>query len=1132
MEPVIGSVSGPEQTRLPSNGRTSLSLGTVHRMQRPSAATTPILTPTGGSSSSPQLAFRFAPPNAANDQHAQDAPRHPAEARLAAELNAESSRLVASSAPATPRGESGPPRFGSMATRYTIGLHVRDRSRDPGPSLRREEEIDGDSASDFSDDDLLWPRKLYSRQTTPQPPSRLFTLADFEPVRLKILKRGEVKMLVEYYYEHVHSFAPRCSEHYAAWTPEVISELVEREPILLGAILSIASRYCHSGATNIWPDDQQPSRGRSTTTRTSSGTSGHPSPVSWRTHLEIGSWTHAKVGRALFDPTLHTIGTVEALLMLSEWSTIDIDAADMMDAPKVPERDFGNEDDEDEESMSDGSDDDSTEGLNEAAIDPGGGAQLAAAGESATAGTKRKRQGNSGERRKRRVRRRTNFLPKAHLFDAMAWQLISMAARMAEALDIHNEASYYGLDSASPESRRNAERRLNIWMRVVHCDTQLSIRLGRRGMTDGALTPAWLEVLRSHAFHVLESGRVKLRAPTGIADARISPRRSKILAEALQRAKEQNLVHAEDIEERDNMSAWVETRAFAELMETVAHARDMIHLKSSTTEAILLDDKFEVTLRCIRTSLEAWARWVSARVGNTMGALRLRLEYHELRLYAYGPALDALVQRISRVRSARSAAQANDMLSANENLIIHPAYPFAVEAVGAAQTMIRMLTSEIESLRCAPARYFLLIVYASLFLLKASAASSVLLPLPRCLASVQAVINTLLVAGPDRTHLCRRYALLLRKYAKQFIKLEVEDNTSKLHTPVVGGPEGFGGSAGGGASAPVATSLADDAGTMDGIQARDLSLQGSSSAAQQSQLQNSALLAQAAGGAVVPTSESWTSAAPSASFTPVLASLYPTLGATAGHGGTASGLGNGDVLTAFDWMWDDMVNPNFGTGNDVVDVDDFLQWLDTAAGAPNSGGSALSGNLAMNFDVDPGRQTVSDSSLTTRQISGVEGFPSLSSVVDQSAQRTFPTQSGPNLTGASSQLLLVTPTSHQAPTGSQATSTDLGTSVNRGHASANGPDFGGSTARMDGSFAMPPPMSGYGPTALQPSAVTASMDVDVAGPDGSGGLLPGGGGNAQSLGLGDGQGVEGGGDLRKLTSGWFASVMGSINRMS
>ncbi|KAE8201360.1 hypothetical protein CF328_g2693, partial [Tilletia controversa] len=1119
------------------NGRSSLSLGAVHRMQRPIP--------------SPQTSFQFQPPPSIPEAGREKAKEQGGMASVpAAQSQAPIHKIISASAPSTPRGESGAGRFGS-------GTEQRPAVRQSRGALL-EPAMEEDDMADSSDDDLLWPRKIYSRQTTPQRSSRLFTLADFEPVRLKILKRGEVKMLVEYFFEHIHSFAPHCPEHYVTWSPEVISELVECEPILLGAILSIASRYCHSGAINVWPKTKatQPSA-TATLSKNAAGNGGNPQPVSWKTHLEISSWTHAKVGRALFDPSLHTIGTVEALLMLSEWSTIDIDTANMLDAhSKVPDRDFGNEDEEDEDVLSDGgsSDDDTADGADDGAAQRNNGPSTGADANSAV-GQKRKRRASAGGKHERKVRRRTNFLPKAHLFDAMAWQLISMAARMAEAMDIHNEASYYGLDSLSPESRDNAERRLKVWMRIVHADTQLSIRLGRRGMTDGALTPAWLEILRTHAFRVVETAPIRLRATVHIDGTQISPRRSVILAEAEQRARRENLAIPEEQEVRDRMIRWVETRAFAELMETVAHARDMIHLKSSTTAAILLDDKFEVTLRCIRTSLEAWARWVSARVGNTMSALRLRLEYHEARLYAYGPALDALVQRISRAR-ARGAAQANDMLSASENLLIHPAYPFAVEAVGAAQTMIRMLTSEIESLRCAPARYFLLIVYASLFLLKASAASSVLLPLPRCLASVQAVINTLLVAGPDRTHLCRRYALLIRKYAKQFILLEVEDNTTKMHTPVGGPSDTFIGQESG-------ATTASGPGALDEISCL-LGMSAPTSAPTHASRENdagphaqSAAPTLSASNNLIPTSEAWTSA-PSAGLAPGFGSLYVPFGTAANNtasgatNGTGSGtaMAGGNILTAYDWMWDDIVNPNFAAGNDVVDVDDFLQWLDTAGGAPASAGSGLDGGtLAVNFEQNAAaavhHQDVNGSSAHLQQGHSLgplqTGGPAALHRVQHQQQQEQMQHSSPrpsSLGGGAAQhsgMSAQTPSHYAAvitpkpddelnllmgsnglvPLVAAANPGDANMHM-RGASGASGPQATSSSSTG---------VDGFVPATTN-SAAAMDVDSGMAAAQGMAGLgfQPGSSG-AQQLG-------EEGGDLRQLTSGWFASVMGSINRMS
>ncbi|KAK0550908.1 zinc finger transcriptional activator [Tilletia horrida] len=1117
-----------------NNTRSSANSGAVHRMQRPNSAASP--QPSSQQSNAGPSTFAFRHGNGADSQAdgREKITRGRALAPVVTSLTSLKGvgadgasgsagpahsggplhRIMSASAPSTPRGESAPPKFGSRPG-ITDPFLGRDRSREgfAENSARagaggQDREVAGGDVSD-EDDEVLWPRKIYSRQTTPQKPSRAFTLADFEPVRLKIVKRGEVKML-----------------------------LVEREPILLGAILSIASRYCHSAARDVWPDQKPQDRHAKTSKGQGSSNGGFPQPVSWKTHLEISSWTHAKVGRALFDPLLHTIGTVEALLMLSEWSTIDMDAADMLDpSSKLPDRNLGNEDDDEEDVLSDDGSSDEDDDATFHEVDSGTSGTRPASpsqmqGDQSSvpvSGQKRKRRPSSGGRqRKRKIRRKTNFLPKAHLFDAMAWQLISMAARMAEALDIHNEASYYGLDSSSPESRANAERRLKIWMRVVHCDTQLSIRLGRRGMTDGALTPAWLELLRSSAFKVLETGPVKLRGPAHVDDARISSRRSRIVAEAEQAARVEGLSTPAQKEVRDRMNWWVETRAFAELMETVANAHTMIHLKSSTTEAILLDDKFEVTLRCIRTSLEAWARWTSERVGNTMSALRLRLEYHEARLYAYGPALDALVQRISRARSS-GFAQANDMLAANENLLIHPAYPFAVEAVGAAQTMIRMLTGQVESLRCAPARYFLLIVYASLFLLKATAASSVLLPLKRCLASVQAVIHTLLVAGPDRTHLCRRYALLIREYAKQFIMLEVEDgSTTKMQTPVVGASDNFAGPTNGQAHAHDELS-----GHATATSALPSTAEVPPMAGSISQAQTAPSLPAHAGLHATSGTDTW----PSSGLTPALTSLYgsfpqPTGSSQVGHqgnaalgisaGGTGNGGGGVDLLRAYDWMWDDMVNPNLAGGNEVIDVDDFLQWLDAAGGAPTSGGSALGSTVAMNFEQGNNGSEEVTSAMTSQGQLQPFSTPVSSNALHHhgyTAGASVPT-STPGMMAPAAQ----TPSNFASVPGAKADDEiamlidgggDRGAGGGGASLGSGRPPGIGDLLGSDGPVNVDEFMLMNGGSA---AAASANLGVGTA-------AAPGGPELGQS-------GGAGGGDLRNLTDGWFASVMGSINRMT
>ncbi len=67
-------------------------------------------------------------------------------------------------------------------------------------------------------------------------------------------------------------------------------------------------------------------------------------------HRKISKWTQEKISRSFFLPASHTIGTIEALLILSEWATLDLhDRRASVDASSDSEDSDEDEEDDDHE---------------------------------------------------------------------------------------------------------------------------------------------------------------------------------------------------------------------------------------------------------------------------------------------------------------------------------------------------------------------------------------------------------------------------------------------------------------------------------------------------------------------------------------------------------------------------------------------------------------------------------------------------------------------------------------------------------------------------------------------------------------------------------------------------------------
>lgn len=570
---------------------------------------------------------------------------------------------------------------------------------------------------------------LLSRPVTPPPLKHNYGWSKFEPVRLKLIKRSEARYFLNFFIRQMHSFAPHCSPHLLDKSPEALSELVYREPILLGAMLSVASRYdvanhnAHVTAVDTF-------------------------------HRKISKWTQEKISRSFFLPASHTIGTIEALLILSEWATLDLhDRRTSHDASS------DSEDSEDDQEDQDEMDSEAQQEAEDAmATSP---ATAAATGDDLRSEHEGKipRVGRQSRTKSRSAQKpRQADMRESEKFDDTAWMLTGTALRLAERLDLHNVATYSGVSSRNVASRRNAERRMRVWMSSVHADCHLSVRLGRRISSPGLAAP-FMNLVRDRTHPFLLNADISNSSEAGFPSG--------------------------------SNRAWIAFRAHAELLQIVFRTCENLYRSKAVTERLLEDEDFVPALKSIRDDLDNWANWTQPRIEPTrdMTSLRVRVEYHYARLYANGIALDSVKRSLRTLRNHRQYraseaaeigskgrlgkagvnAAATAAASYTVSFSTHPAYPFVREALAAAQSLIRILTVELETMMCAPARWFLLLVMAAVFCVKATAVSDVILPLKRCAQSLQQVITALERAAPDGVHLANRYSMYLRQLAKQLV---------------------------------------------------------------------------------------------------------------------------------------------------------------------------------------------------------------------------------------------------------------------------------------------------------------------------------------------------------------------------
>ncbi|KAJ1037666.1 hypothetical protein NDA11_003791 [Ustilago hordei] len=582
---------------------------------------------------------------------------------------------------------------------------------------------------------------LLARPVTPPPLKNNYGWSKFEPVRLKLIKRSEARCFLNFFIKQMHAFAPHCSPHLLDKSPEALSELVYREPILLGAMLSVASRYdvanhnAHVTAVDTF-------------------------------HRKISKWTQEKISRSFFLPASHTIGTIEALLILSEWATLDLHDR------RTSQNDASSDSEDSEEDEEDGgeieTDSEREEVEDASAMTPGTAAATGDDLRSEHEGQMPRPGGRKQTRRRSTQKPRQADMRESEKFDDTAWMLTGTALRLAERLDLHNDATYSGISSRNVASRRNAERRMRVWMSSVHADCHLSVRLGRRISSPGLAAP-FMNLVRDRTHPFLLNAEMSNTSEVGFPSG--------------------------------SNRAWIAFRAHTELLQIVLRTCENLYRSKAVTERLLEDEDFVPALKSIRDDLDNWANWTQPRIEPTrdMTSLRVRVEYHYARLYANGIALDSVKRSLRTLRNHRqyraseaaeigskgrlgkagsTTAASSAAASYTVSFSTHPAYPFVREALAAAQSLIRILTVELETMMCAPARWFLLLVMAAVFCVKATAVSDVILPLKRCAQSLQQVITALERAAPDGVHLANRYSMYLRQLAKQLVLTDAKTRTA------------------------------------------------------------------------------------------------------------------------------------------------------------------------------------------------------------------------------------------------------------------------------------------------------------------------------------------------------------------
>ncbi len=578
------------------------------------------------------------------------------------------------------------------------------------------------------------------------------------------------------FFQHIHGFSPLCSERYMRNSKEMRHELVSREPLLLGAILSIASRFCIgaeqdalANSSGAGEHHQQQSAAAAAAAATN-GKAGQGTPAEGGAsfglalHQRISAWTHQLAGRVLVDLSLHSIGSVEGLLLLSEWSTWGIHSHT---------NDYLNSDDEDDEEE----EEDEFEEEGEMSGGDSAQAQLQAAKRAAL------RQSAAVANR-----HANEIATTSERFDRMSWMFVGLAIRLAEELQLQKAEACRGIYSQHPVEIEAAERRLRVWLDCVRADTQISIRLNRR-FTSGGLSPEWMDTMRARTYHLPEVLPDPAR-PANAGNSAKSPG-----PQSTQEQSNSNYTLTEDMvgaakydPSIDEARKWVAWRGHAELANKLRNAHDLLNESDVRTQNMLENERFESILRPFRKDLDSMVRWLEPKIGYPGGGMRtfgIRLDYHFTRLTVFRLALDALVLRV------RKLGHADGMAHLGEGLSDRPSFAFAKEAVEAARTLAIVISVDLQSLRCAPPKYFLFLVLAVMVCMQACELSDSLMLPVHCASILREAINALNAVTLDERHLAHSYALMLRNAGKRLLHAEEADrnDAAKRSDPLISDPK-------------------------------------------------------------------------------------------------------------------------------------------------------------------------------------------------------------------------------------------------------------------------------------------------------------------------------------------------------
>lgn len=478
--------------------------------------------------------------------------------------------------------------------------------------------------------------------TPPRPtPEMLDIWSCSGPVQRGMVTAEQAHYLVGYYFSHLHGFSPLCSERFIRFhcDVQVCTELALEEKLLLAAILAISSRYAHSdpdatsshkgrNSTEEDPQDQEATsvtrmendsvtsgNGKDTsaeagtspgietstgqTQSRASGVDDDSSPwtggtrLTLQQHIDLSRWAYERSGHVLTNPSMHTIGTIEGLLILSEWGTWQMH-------------------------------DESTGGLGD------------------TPRHTDETPNGPGHGRKEYSQEKDVLRRASGRYDSMVWLLVGCAVRLAEQLDLPKvEHVKCILDvgkegqrrsSRSPPSHEElerAERRVQVWMSCVQIEASVSVRLGRR-FTSAGLSPEWMELIRARSHLLPEEPVLRSTPPVPPAPpATPEERTARAEQERVDKVRREmvqaniNLAFPDDLvgsaaaedPQLNEYRKWVAWRGHAELAAKMRRTYELLYESESRSHNMIENDSFEGFLRPLRADLDHWVQWLEPKIG-------------------------------------------------------------------------------------------------------------------------------------------------------------------------------------------------------------------------------------------------------------------------------------------------------------------------------------------------------------------------------------------------------------------------------------------------------------------------------------------------------------------------------------